>query len=402
MADDVGNFQKTESKSKRQKTEEKDIFSNFANKEKECRNLIRVVTDLISGSGIEPLIVCPLKITGANANLTRSFRSAVCLTEYYMKINDPTKPFTINIGSLFESGCAVLMEFFENKRVPKHEESRRALKRLIEFLTINDFSGLFDWNEKENEAEWCVRLAQHLFAPLSTSESYIVDNSYEESGLSTCPCSSKDEFRGTFGDTSFGCRNLWHGKVDILFEAVPVVVSHCADSSDNESESSEAEASPDQLTTLEMKFHMRAQAIVFGFYQNRHHSGKLLVPSIGISKEKIVFRFYDSVNDVLLETRALDLCSYEKNLSLHAVVLIWLTLNYRYFLSDTPESLEPYTSQFHRVFQSYIPTYRSNVMAPCHAMPLPTEKRLPKVPGEDIIDVEAVKQAITFKSIYDL
>lgn len=406
MAEGYGN-------AKKQKTEERDTFLKFFSKEIECRSFLRAVTDLISGTGTNPLVACPLKIIQADANMTRAFSSAICMTEFHMNINNPSKPYTVNIGTLFDTGCVILLEFFENKKVPGDREARRALRRLIEFLTINDYSGLFDSKERGNEIDWCVRVAQHLFGPLSTSKEYIIDNGIESSGMIVCPCSSKDQLYGSFGDTSFGCRNLWHGKVDVLFGTVPLVLGHSSDSSDTESESSESEASPEKLTSLEVKiaddfilkdkFKMRAQAIVFGFYQNRHSKKKQLIPSVGISKTKVVFRFYDSVNDVLLETHALDLCSYENNLSLHVVLLLWLTLNYKHFGKETPENLKPYKSQFHREFQSYISTYEQDVVAPCHVKPsLQKEKSLPKVAGEEVFDVEAVKQKITFKSIDEL
>ena len=175
---------------------------------------------------------------------------------------------------------------------------------------------------------------------------------------------------------------MWHGKVDVLFGGgVPLVYGHSL-----ESESSDSEPSPEKLTSLEVeiaddfilkgKFQMRAQAIVFGFYRKRFNKNKRLIPCVGISKTKVVFRFYDSVEDILLETHALDLCSYESHLSQHVILLIWLTLNYKYLGSETPERLKPYKSQFHTEFQSCIATYENAVVAPCHVKPSLQKERV--------------------------
>ena len=135
MAEGHKNYQMTPAK--KQKTEEKDIFVQFINKQTECKRLLKVVNDLVSGSGTNPVIACPMRITQADADLTQSFSSAICMAEFYMKIDDHSRPFTINVGSLFDKGCAILLEFLQNKKVPEHEESRRALLRLIEYLSAN-------------------------------------------------------------------------------------------------------------------------------------------------------------------------------------------------------------------------------------------------------------------------
>jgi hypothetical protein len=66
------------------------------------------------------------------------------------------------------------------------------------------------------------------------------------------------------------------------------------------------------------KCQMRAQVIGFSFYihkiereKDKEKAKYFLIPHIGFSKEKICYRFYDSMNDVLLEMDPLDLYQYE-------------------------------------------------------------------------------------------
>jgi hypothetical protein len=59
--------------------------------------------------------------------------------------------------------------------------------------------------KKENERNWCLKMAQHLFSQLSHSKEYNIDNKYERgSTTKVCPCQAKEVLFGKLCDTSFG------------------------------------------------------------------------------------------------------------------------------------------------------------------------------------------------------
>jgi hypothetical protein len=83
-----------------------------------------------------------------------------------------------------------------------------------------------------------------------------------------------------------------------------------------------------------------SQTITFSFLQNLMHPGEIgLYPSIVIRQKAIQLHFYDSVNDILIE-------SYEEKLfdddDLNWVVLIalWLIVNHSVFCSGITKSIK--------------------------------------------------------------
>ncbi|XP_060593191.1 uncharacterized protein LOC132747708 [Ruditapes philippinarum] len=277
---------------------------------------------------------------------------------------------------------------------------------LIAFLTKEDKeqSALFEDRTAENKEDWCLRVAQHLFSQLSYSGEYTIDSGYEGSNRKSCPCSNKDELVGKFGDTSFGCRTLWHGSADLIFGVdMPVkLVQENTDMSKSESASSDTVEMETSNTendfSLNDKYEMRGQVIGFGFYVNKLERQKenpkyFLTPHIGISKEKIKFLFYDSAHDVLLETSAHKLCCYGNQLSYHIILTVWLVMNYKLFGGETPAILRRYKSGFHSMFPSKLKVYIDDVKAPCHVdSSLLKEDHLPnycKYVSSDVVEVRS-------------
>ncbi|OPL21193.1 hypothetical protein AM593_09565, partial [Mytilus galloprovincialis] len=170
-----------------------------------------------------------------------------------------------------------------------------------------------------DDAEWAVIVALHLLSPLTVDGSYTIDDSYDnltiKPGASSCPCKTGehgDGEDGDFDDTSFGWIDGWHGKSDILMNNVSVHLANVEDDNFKVGSSavSSSESSPETKTSNHQE-QVFAQSIVFSFRGNLRHS---LVPTIGISKKKIVIYFYDSEEDVLLGTTELDLFGYKSTI----------------------------------------------------------------------------------------
>ena len=97
-----------------------------------------------------------------------------------------------------------------------------------------------------------------------------------------------------------------------------------------------------------------AQTIVFSCLQQKESKLKnYLVPGIEISSRCAFICFYDSVNDVLLTTEK-DVMLFQfhesddpqHSLVVKAIVLLWLTLNYRLFGTGLGEAMKTYKAEF--------------------------------------------------------
>lgn len=79
-----------------------------------------------------------------------------------------------------------------------------------------------------------------------------------------------------------------------------------------------------------------AGIVVFAFLQKQVNLGfdNFLIPTIGISKEVILFYLYDPDHDILLESPPFNLFMNGPRkpcLSYVAILALWLTINYPYF-----------------------------------------------------------------------
>ena len=156
------------------------------------------------------------------------------------------------------------------------------------------------------------------------------------------------------------------GNADITMEdSVPVTV--IAEDDDTQLETS----SPSSVSSVELKgtetfgkdvySQIRAQSIVFSFYQQKHNLEKMrtcLVPVIGISNEKLYYSFYDSEHDVMLVSGLLSMWQVERIVT-WIMVFLWMVLNYRLFCSGVTDEMKSYPSGFFKV-------YKSEVTMPAH------------------------------------
>ena len=161
--------------------------------------------------------------------------------------------------------------------------------------------------------------------------------------------------------------------MDILLEDnLPVKLMKDTDDSFETIDSSIETKSNENITEDECS-QLLAQTIVFSFLQNNRNRFKLnnsLIPGIGISSRSFYINMYDSVNDVLLSTHSLGLFGVGKPL-VDKVVLLWLTLNYRYLCTGVTEEMINCKSEFHRRLDDMLPEYTDNVIRPLR-IPLQT------------------------------
>ena len=109
-----------------------------------------------------------------------------------------------------------------------------------------------------------------------------------------------------------------------------------------------------------------AQTIVFSFLQMKYNKLKLthsLIPAIGISTQHLYINMYDCINDVFLKSDALEMFGDDKVLD-HIVVLLWLTLNYRYFCTGIAEEMKDCKADFHERLGDMITVYSDKVQRP--------------------------------------
>ena len=163
------------------------------------------------------------------------------------------------------------------------------------------------------------------------------------------------------------------GNADIIMEdSVPVTV--IAENDDTQLETS----SRSSVSTEEIKgtetfgkddySQIRAQSIVFSFYQQKHNLEKMrtcLVPGIGISTEKLYYSFYDSEHDVMLVSCPLSMWNVN-NVVPYSMVFLWMVLNYRLFCSGVTDEMKSYKSGFFRLAGPFLEVYKSEVTMPAH------------------------------------
>lgn len=123
----------------------------------------------------------------------------------------------------------------------------------------------------------------------------------------------------------------------------------------------ENESSPGGQTPVEAKVncsvlagnpHITAQTTVFSFLQKKTHPERdhFLIPCFGVGNSTLVVVFYDSEHDVLLESTHIPLfrssgCDeYEFNDT--AIIVSWLTVNYKYLCSGVTEDMKSFKGDF--------------------------------------------------------
>lgn len=167
----------------------------------------------------------------------------------------------------------------------------------------------------------------------------------------------------------------WHGRLDVIVNEVPVIIttedlSQSPESSVNDvpTELRAAKELPPSCTRQ-----MRSEAILFSFLQQKRHPDleNFLIPAVAVSKEQVAFCFYDSENDLLLQTPPIGLFDESKVYLRRATVLaLWLVLNYKYLCCGVPEKLRrpKYSAEFFTQVGSQLDDYRNRVESPCHGI----------------------------------
>ncbi|XP_052078033.1 uncharacterized protein LOC127715972 [Mytilus californianus] len=347
------------------------FFKEFLKKEIEKDLLEEAYISLCGGSS--DLVFRTLEILQTNALLSEEFTRASCEVQMYEKYRTDEKPLAriYAAGSIFRNGIFILKKLLDpHPQVPEDGKQMEALKKLLNYLIADkdckhDHDIALVESETCDEAEWAVIVAQHLLSPLTVDGSYTIDDSYDNLRFQpSCPCKNGESVDVDFDDNSFGWIDGWYGRSDILINNVSV---HLAGAEDDNlkvgsSAVSLAESSTDTKTSNHQE-QVLAQTIVFSFLKRKEYGDDLkhcLVPTIGISKKKIVIYFYDSEEDVLLGTTELDLFGY-KSICYDTIVFLWLTLNYDIFCTGITDSMKNCKAKFFTKVGSFLENYRNDV-----------------------------------------
>lgn len=138
---------------------------------------------------------------------------------------------------------------------------------------------------------------------------------------------------------------VWHGNLDVIINTDLALVEPLDEDSENGSDGNSAVEN-----CLQRNHQIIAQTIVFSFFQKKRHPERkhFLTPCIGIGSSELIVMLYDSEHDVLLESSSVPLFNKDSSLefSLQAILVCWLTVNYKYFCSGLCEEYQQYQSNF--------------------------------------------------------
>ena len=157
-----------------------------------------------------------------------------------------------------------------------------------------------------------------------------------------------------------GHPEVWHGCADILIgqKHVQVDVKDESEELENELEDEDSNDMFEDKKDKELshqKSQLISQALVFGCLQRKQYPElDTFIPTVGISRENVVFYFHDSENDILIESSIFDIFKMvmkERRVTLtyETILALWLTLNYRYLSSGVTQSMlvrEDYRANF--------------------------------------------------------
>ncbi|XP_033757117.1 uncharacterized protein LOC117339548 isoform X1 [Pecten maximus] len=246
-------------------------------------------------------------------------------------------------GAIFVDGLIMISKFLEQGTVPGSKSERHVLAKLLDYIVDIETQAALLSLEHLGETELTIVLANHLFGKLATSTKYVIDKYCTGNKLKKCPCSLDCDLSGTYGDTSIGNEEVWHGRLDIIVnQDIGVSAVEC----DN-TESLGGKTSAEVSTGLERNQQIIAQTVVFSFLQKQNQplSKHFLFPCFGIEGTSLVIYFYDSEYDVLLQSSVIPLLvpgtskSHPK-VNLTAILVSWLAVNCKYLSSGLQETLK--------------------------------------------------------------
>lgn len=138
---------------------------------------------------------------------------------------------------------------------------------------------------------------------------------------------------------------MWHGNLDVIINSDLAVVEPLDENSENSPNGNSAVEN-----CLQRNHQIIAQTIVFSFLQKKRHPERsnFLTPCIGIRSSELIVMLYDSEYDVLLESSSVPLFENDSSLefSLQAILVCWLTVNYKYLCSGLCEEYKQHKSNF--------------------------------------------------------
>ncbi|XP_033748875.1 uncharacterized protein LOC117333606 [Pecten maximus] len=289
---------------------------------------------VLSDLNVPCYTLTPLEIincNGADCQQGFTFPDAYCSVS-------PIEPLHV-FGSVFEKGIYMVLHYLDGHVLPDNNQEKHILCKLLDYLVDKDSHAVLEQSEMFSETDVSVLLANHLFVKLAASPSYTIDWHSKGRRGAECPCCISDcKLSGQYGDTSAGNEEVWHGSLDIIINDDVIVVKPLENTDGNSLE----ERKP---ASLKNNPQIIAETIVFSFLQKQRHSedDHYLFPCIGVTGKDLVFFFYDSDNDVLLESSPIPLLvedsGGEFRINFVAVLASWLVINYKYLCSGLTESM---------------------------------------------------------------
>ncbi|XP_060578157.1 uncharacterized protein LOC132735242 [Ruditapes philippinarum] len=218
---------------------------------------------------------------------------------------------------------------------------------------------------------------------------------------------------GKVGDTSYGCLKGWHGKSDIIMKDLPVSLffgdddvkedddhhHHHDVTCDNQSVSSLEEKVADNFVKKDVN-QILAQTIVFSFLKQKLNREKLenyMIPGVGIKSKHFMVCFFDTENDVLLQSKPVELFE-GKSIRTLAVLFLWLTLNYRIFCSGITHEMKEKHSDFIIKLRDDLHIYQDEVMRPVN-VPCITQQELYPWAMEPVTSEFRVKPSLRYRNV---
>ncbi|OWF52112.1 uncharacterized protein LOC110448198 isoform X2 [Mizuhopecten yessoensis] len=195
-------------------------------------------------------------------------------------------------------------------------------------------SSMEGMNEK-SETDITIFLANHFFGKLSLTSKYVIDGqSKGKRKGNACSCSQDGcKMTGVFGDTSIGNAEVWHGKVDVLLNHTDIALKIASE---------EHAGDKRRTSSIRLKDEIFAETIVFSFLQKQFHPyrGHHLYPCIAVNNSDQVVYFYDSHQDVLLESSPVPLFDRETGkFQFATIILAWLVVNHKCLCDGLPSDL---------------------------------------------------------------
>ncbi|XP_033725964.1 uncharacterized protein LOC117315720 [Pecten maximus] len=348
---------------------EDSIFSSFSSNQDLFDGLRQDLSGLQTSVGFGLAL---LKIQLCDAKFSTTFSNA-CLHAVRQTDLDDEDRVAYTFGSVFDRGCGVLKSFLDDPhgRIPQRKGEHIALCKLLTMLeNTKDVNKALtiDHGQQISRTEWTIRLAHHFLSPLAVNPTFLID-SHSCDQRDRCPCCN-EKIAGSFDDTSIGSKDGWHGYLDIVFgverfAAVKIAVEE-PDSPGGENRSAVEVKAQDGLKSCRNQ--ILAETVVFSFLQKKYHSeyDNYLIPTIGISRQYVVFYFYDCVNDMLMETPPIRLLKNNKLIK-STILAVWLVLNYKYFCSGITKGMRDrnFTADFFKHVGDCIQIYRNDVDFAC-------------------------------------